>query len=157
MKYGYRTILAIDPGASGGLAWMSDGEALPHCQPMPKSATDIPRLIREIVGQEPWMTYALVEKVPAVITGATVYTAAMSKLQWQFGFINGVLDTIGVPTCYAPPRDWQKEVGAGAKKDYGDRWKAHLKDLAARRFPMLGKAVTLKTADALLILSTTLD
>ena len=77
----------------------------------------------------------------------------MGKLHRNVGYIIGVLDALLVPTKLIKPRVWQAKVGAGSKKDYGDRWKAHLKDLAARRFPSLGKSITLKTADALLILS----
>jgi hypothetical protein len=41
-------------------------------------------------------------------------------------------------------------LGLGVKKTYGTRWKAHLKERAQALYPHL--TVTLKTADALLIL-----
>jgi hypothetical protein len=51
---------------------------------------------------------------------------------------------------YLPPKKWQQALGLGDKKTHGNRWKAHLKGRAQALYPQL--TVTLKTADALLIL-----
>ena len=51
---------------------------------------------------------------------------------------------------YLPPKKWQTTLGLGDKKTHGPRWKAHLKGRAQALYPNL--SVTLKTADALLIL-----
>jgi hypothetical protein len=51
---------------------------------------------------------------------------------------------------YLKPDWWQKALRLGKSADHGDRWKAHLKGRAQALFPRV--EVTLKTADALLIL-----
>ena len=51
---------------------------------------------------------------------------------------------------YLKPDWWQKARRLGNSADHGDRWKAHLKERAQALFPRV--EVTLKTADALLIL-----
>jgi hypothetical protein len=52
---------------------------------------------------------------------------------------------------FVRPQEWQRELGLGTKKGRTDRdWKNHLKAEAQRLFPT--QDVTLRTADALLIL-----
>lgn len=152
------TIIAIDPGASGGIALFEHGTYRIKCHPMPKALSDFRIAVEDIIGiNEPNSVLAVVEDVPKFVAGMQTSAAGMAKLHQNYGYILGVLDANGVSVKTIRPQEWQKKVGAGDKKTYGTRWKAHLKDLAARRFPMLGKYVTLKTADALLILSTELD
>ena len=51
---------------------------------------------------------------------------------------------------YMKPQHWQGALRLGKKADHGSRWKAHLKSRTQALFPKVD--VTLKTADALLIL-----
>lgn len=157
MKRDIDIIIAIDPGASGGIAWrcLSDGQTL--CCPMPKAWTDLYPLISQAYNLHEGGVLAIVEDVPKFVAGMQTSAAGMAKLHQNYGYILGTLDALGYKVKTIRPQEWQKQIGAGDKKSYGTRWKAHLKELAARRFPELGKAVTLKTADALLILSTQLD
>ena len=68
----------------------------------------------------------------------------------NFGQIEGVLASLRCRVEYLKPDWWQKQLRLGKSADHGDRWKAHLKGRAEALFPKL--EVTLKTADALLIL-----
>jgi len=68
----------------------------------------------------------------------------------NFGRIEGVLASLRCRVEYLKPDWWQKQLRLGKSADHGDRWKAHLKGRAQALFPRV--EVTLKTADALLIL-----
>jgi hypothetical protein len=84
--------------------------------------------------------------------GAAHPGAYMFTFGEGYGFLRGLLRGLGcVPRVVAPCR-WQRPLGLGRAKDFpSDRaWKNALKAEAQRRFPHL--RVTLKTADALLIL-----
>lgn len=150
----YDTIIAIDPGASGGIAWKWMNAKIAYCAPMPKASTDIVRLIRDAAKGE---TLCAIEDIPKFVAGMQTSAAGMAKLHRNYGYLLGILDTLGVTVLTVRPQVWQKAIGAGNKKSYGSRWKAHLKDIAVRRFPELHKEVTLKTADALLILASQLN
>ncbi len=66
------------------------------------------------------------------------------------GQIEGVLASLKCRVEYRKPDWWQKALRLGKSADHGDRWKAHLKGRAQALFPRV--EVTLKTADALLLL-----
>lgn len=153
MKTDNTIYVAIDPGTSGGLAIYNDGTLKVYA--MPKAQTDLIELLGQFGGTGKKVS-CIVEDVPKFVSGVTT-PSSMAKLHYNFGYLVGIIDTLGYRLRLVRPQQWQKDVGAGSKKDYGNKWKAHLKDLALRRFPELGSAVTLKTADALLILSTQLD
>jgi len=68
----------------------------------------------------------------------------------NYGRIEGLLAAFEARIEYIPPKKWQTALGLGEKKSHGPRWKAHLKGRAQALYPNL--SVTLKTADALLIL-----
>lgn len=149
-------IIAIDPGSQGGIAERI-GDAV-TCRPFPKSMTDF----RDYVKTTLSLMYNdevvfVVEDVPKFVAGERTSVSSMATLHENFGYIKGVIDANHCTLMLIKPQAWQKIVGAGNKKAYGTRWKAHLKDLAARRFPTISDRVTLKTADALLILASVLD
>ena len=145
-------LLAIDPGASGGLALYNADEDKLSLAPFPKARTDFMNVVGELaLGRTP--IFAYVEEVPKFIVGDKASASAIATLHQNFGYILGVLDAYGFPTHLVKPQVWQEATDAGSKKAYGTRWKAHLKDLAARTFPQCAKALTLKTADAALILA----
>jgi hypothetical protein len=153
MKHEDEIIIAIDPGSSGGIVVYCNDKMTIYA--MPSSHTDLV----EILGQFRHCAskvLCMVEDVPRFVSGITT-PSSMAKLHYNFGYLVGIIDTMGFRLKLVRPQDWQKAVSAGSKKDYGTKWKAHLKDIARRRFPELGAVVTLKTADALLILSTYLD
>ena len=147
-------IVAIDPGASGGIAIYN---AAIQCMAMPKSITNLVTILQVLAQESHGNALVIVEDVPKFVAGMQTSPSAMATLHANVGYIKGVVDALGLRLKEVKPRQWQQAVGAGEKKQYGNRWKAHLKDLAVRRFPFLGKSVTLKTADALLILASYID
>lgn len=149
-----RVVVAVDPGASGGFA---TNTSCISCKPMPKSRTDIVEFFCELKMVHGDDVTVVMEDVPKFLAGMKTSASSMATLHSNVGYIQGVVDTLGFQLILVKPQVWQKAIEAGEKKSYGNRWKAHLKDMALRRFPYLGKAVTLKTADALLILAYVID
>ena len=92
---------------------------------------------------------AYIEQVPFGMAGGKFF-AAMAKLQRQAGQVEGVCQALGFRIVMVPPQKWQKALGLGNRKDHDKQWKNHLKAEAQRLYPNIN--VTLKTADALLLL-----
>lgn len=135
-------MIAIDPGVGGGFAKVGSDGAL-SVSSMPDTLQDI----RDALFEELWEA-AIVEDIPK---GASVIGAsALATLHRNLGRIEGVLAARQIPIHRVPPKVWQKALGCGEKANWGKRWKAHLKEMAQDIFPIAG--ITLKTADALLIL-----
>ena len=143
-----KRLLAIDPGASGGLAW-TDPDGHTHCKAMPDTFGDVVDLLR--VGRAEGITVAFVEEVGG-FCGVGQPGSAMFKFGKGCGVIEGALMALGYRVELVKPQRWQKHFGLGTTKQAGGKadWKRKLKAEAQRRFPTC--EVTLKTADALLIL-----
>lgn len=137
--------MAIDPGASGGIAW-TEPECGTNAIGMPDTVVDIADHLRYLFIQKGCRT-AFLEEIPKF---AGPNGAAMIKLGIRYGEIRGILATLGLKVVELPPKLWQKTLGLGGKATHGTRWKAYLKEKAQAYHPQL--TVTLKTADALLIL-----
>jgi hypothetical protein len=146
-----KTIIAIDPGASGGIGCFIDGASYPViAYPMPETEADVVALIKEL-NTEGNDVSAVVEKVGG-FCGKGQPGSAMFKFGFGCGVIEGVLRTLGIRTTYVRPQQWQKyfSLGTAAACASKTEWKNKLKAEAQRRFPNL--KVTLSTSDALLIL-----
>jgi hypothetical protein len=143
-----KKIIAVDPGASGGIAW-TDGSGSPQCVPMPETEGDVMNLIREIGIVD---TRAVVELVGGFVKGNPAPGSTMFNFGRGFGFILGALAANYVPVELVRPQKWQKHFSLGSCKESGGKtpWKNKLKAKAQQLFPE--QDVTLKTADALLIL-----
>lgn len=163
-----KTIIAVDPGANGGIAW-HDGKEV-HAKAMPDTRRDCINLVKEIVlknGMNPVVAYH--EKITGFIPDGG------ASMMFQFGAscerVACILETLDVRTIDITPQAWQKRLGLGNKgltkapKGASDEerkavkahnaaakrdWKTKLKERAQRLFPTC--TVTLRTADALLIL-----
>lgn len=142
-------LMAIDPGASGGLAVCNCKGENYYCCPFPDTESEIVELIR-YCNKYYGTKSACIEKVGGFI-GKAQPGSAMFKFGRNVGFLVGVLTSHQIPFYEVPPQTWQKAVGAGTR---GERtktqWKRHLLDLAKKRHPKLN--VTLATADAVLML-----
>lgn len=143
-----KRILAIDPGASGGIAWVMADDNL-TAAPMPKTEGDAVDLLNAAIAQG--CNVAYVEEVGGYC-GAAMPGSAMFNFGRNFGFILGVLAARGIRVELVKPQKWQKHFGLGTVKESGGKtpWKNKLKQKAQQLFPHLD--ITLKTADALLIL-----
>jgi hypothetical protein len=146
------TIIAIDPGLSGGVAVSVFGVA--GCRPMPATEGDLLALLRGIraASDKSGVETVCVLEAVSGYAGTAQPGSAMFRFGDHFGFIKGVIQALGMPLVMVRPQVWQKGFGLGTASACASKaiWKNKLKAEAQRRFPHL--TVTLKTADALLIL-----
>lgn len=140
-----KRILAIDPGASGGIAHYLDGRVI--VEPMPGTDGDIRDVLINWLAQS---DVVYIEKVGGYIGGKGAPGSAMFNFGRNVGFLHGLIASMNVRCIEVPPQRWQKTIQAGTSKTHGTRWKAHLKGIAQQRQP--GILITLKTADAVLLL-----
>ena len=140
-----KRILAIDPGLSGGLAYY--GPAGIILNSMPATDQDVSILVSDRLAIS---DVCYIEKVGGYVGGKGAPGSSMFNFGRNVGFLHGLIASMLVRCVEVPPQRWQKTIGAGVKASYGTKWKAHLKQLAQQRQP--GILITLKTADAVLIL-----
>lgn len=140
-----KRILAIDPGASGGIAHFANGRVV--VEPMPSTDGDIRDVLINWLSQS---DVVYIEKVGGYIGGKGAPGSAMFNFGRNVGFLHGLIASMNLRCIEVTPQRWQKTLGAGTSKTHGTRWKAHLKGLAQQRQP--GIFITLKTADAVLLL-----
>ena len=141
-----KIILAVDPGDSGGFAW-TDSCGNVHCAPMHETEGDVVVFLRNrfCTGIET----VVCEQVQGFI-GNKCPGSAMFNFGMGYGVIKGATQALGMKLKLVTPQKWQKALSLGNKKDWDRQWKNHLKETAQQLYPNCN--VTLKTADALLIL-----
>lgn len=140
-----KLILSIDPGVAGGFAWLED-DGTACCCPMPDTDGDVIAQLRAITAIGVRRCY--LEKLVGFIPGAGA--GSLFKMGCSYGLLTGALMSLGYEVVLVQPKQWQRALSVGAKKDHGKKWKSHLKSIAQQLYPTCD--VTLKTADALLIL-----
>lgn len=147
-----RAILAIDPGAHGGMAVWTAGKVT--CEKL--GATEGDRLStlrgwRDAMLVEGWELVMVLEQVGGFV-GRGQPGSAMFKFGEGYGFLKGVIQTLEVRLVLVRPQVWQKRLGLGTASVCAKQseWKRKLKEEAQRRYPKL--AITGDTADAVLIL-----
>jgi len=134
-----KTIIGIDPGASGGIAWITDGK--PCVEKMPDTLQDLWELIENITGALPHKCKAYLEQVHSM-PGQGV--ASSFKFGQGYGALEMALTAAGIPFERVTPQKWQKALGCLTKGE-----KNVSKRKAQELFPTM--KVTHATADALLI------
>jgi hypothetical protein len=151
-----KTIIGIDPGVTGGIAWITDGK--PCVEKMPDTLQDLWELIRDIRGPLHWTPEpeckAYIEQVhvaPSFAKSAdgkenTHRMGARSAFTFGRGYGNleMALVAAGIPFERVLPRKWQAALGCLTKGD-----KNVSKRRAQELYPQL--KITHATADALLI------
>lgn len=140
-----KRILAIDPGASGGIAHYLEGRVI--AEAMPDTYGDIRDVIINWLAQS---DVVYLEKVGGYVGGKGAPGSAMFNFGYNVGYLHGLIASMNIRMIEVTPQRWQKTIGAGNKATHGTKWKAHLKQLAQQRQP--GILITLKTSDAVLIL-----
>lgn len=79
-------------------------------------------------------------------------SSATAKFARHNGHLEMALLALGIKTIKTRPQKWEKTYSLGTSgKHEKTEWKRMLKEKAQQLFPQLGKKVTLKTCDALLI------
>ena len=121
-------ILAVDPGASGALAFLDLAAGKLDILDMPtvevkrgaKNKTEIsPQMLAALIrGRAPLV--AVLERVGAMPGQGT---ASMFQFGRGVGMLEGTLAALQIPTEYVAPLVWQKAVGSRDGKD-GNRQRA---------------------------------
>lgn len=153
-----KTVLAIDPGASGGIA-VQEGDSKPYVFAMPDTDGDLVGELKAIACRarsENLEYVAFIEQLTG-FAGVAVPGHTMFKMGRNLGVAIGALQAFGFRVEMVTPQKWTKYFSVGTARSCGSKteWKNKLKAEAQRRFPDL--KVTLKTADALLILDYALN
>ena len=125
-----------------------------ECWPMPKTEGDLVDFIKSLkaaTSLEGGEVVCVLEQVGG-FAGKAQPGSAMFRFGEHFGFIKGIIQALEVRLVLVRPQVWQKGFGLGTASACASKtiWKNKLKAEAQRRYPHLN--VTLKTADALLIL-----
>ena len=141
-------IIAIDPGKSGGIATENNGIVSTFA--MPETEGDVCDLLTTLAATSQPQKI-IIEEVGG-FTGKGQPGSAMFTFGRGFGFILGVCAARGWRVDLVRPQKWQKALSLGASKNHASKtaWKNHLKARAQQLYP--AQSVTLKTADALLLL-----
>ncbi len=141
------TIIAIDPGASGAVAWRN---GLRHDHIGTKSTMGLASQSELIYGLRDMTGHAVayIEQVGGFI-GKPQPGSAMFKFGQNYGRWLGILETLKIRTVLVRPQTWQKTIGLGSTLKGPERKRA-LRDVAKRLYPQ--HRVTLANCDALLIL-----
>ena len=135
--------LGIDPGQSGGIAWIDEDG--PHAIPMPATERDVWEVI---VLLEDWATFALIETVHSMPKQGV---ASSFKFGQSYGMLRMALIASGIPFAGITPQKWQGPLGLKrtSKDETITAKKNRHKARAQELFPSL--KITHKIADALLL------
>jgi hypothetical protein len=142
--------IAIDPGKNGGIAYsLEEGEV--HSLRMPPTPGDILDTLRSIRAVTGPSVECYMEGLVKYIPGNSQSGSSSIVYGRNYGFIEGVIQALGIKLISVRPQTWIKALGLGTRgKLTKTEWKNKLKAEAQRLFP--AEKVTLQTADALLIL-----
>jgi len=130
---------------SGGLAYLGASGIILNS--MPTTDQDISILVMDRLAIS---DVCYIEKVGGYVGGKGAPGSAMFNFGRNVGFLLGLIASSKTRLIEVPPQRWQKTLQCGVKATYGTGWKGHLKQIAQQRHPR--QVITLKTADALLIL-----
>ena len=141
-----KTIIAVDPGVSGGLAIKQDD--LIELHSMPETLSEMHRILADNRTKD---SEIYIEDIPK-FTGKNIPSSTTAVLFQSMGRLEGIAIALGYSLHRIPPKMWQEPLGLGKAKDCANssEWKRKLKNKAQELYPHLD--VTLKTSDALLIL-----
>lgn len=152
-----KTVIAIDPGASGAIAWRNHlGER--YVVNMPDTPMGILAQIRKICDEEdeygviyPNSEYVCyLEDVGHGLPGQS--SSATAKFGRHNGHLEMALYAEGIKMVKVTPQKWEKSFALGKSSEYSKSdWKRRLKQRAEELYPQF--KVTLKNSDALLMLN----
>ena len=141
-NYHFNSFIGIDPGASGGIALISNGQIKAY--KCPKSTKDMSVVFSIAYEKNGPKTIVGLEKVWARPTDAR---SSAFKFGMNYGKWIGISANHETDIKYITPQTWMKYYNVPKlKKEQRKRW---LKDKAKELYPK--EKVTLYTADAILI------
>ena len=133
-------IIGIDPGQSGGIAFLWEGGVQRACK-MPETESDVTDLFDLSISEEV-AAFAFLEFVHSMPKQGV---SSSFKFGRNYGFLRGLLTALKIPFEDVTPQKWQKALGCMSRGD-----KNVTKQKAQQLFPNVGK-ITHATADCLLI------
>lgn len=137
--------IGIDPGKSGGIAWMRDDFSKPeHVKIDGLTELDLHNVVETIVNDSPPDANEVCAVIEAVSASPQMGVTSAFSFGRNFGFWLGVLAGCAVPYALVRPQKWQKAMGCMSKGD-----KNVTKAAAQRLYP--NEKITHATADALLL------
>ena len=138
--------IGIDPGLSGGIAILNQDGSVKEVVAMPVTPRDIYEFLLSYKEESRCGLEDVGHGMPGQSSKATATFARHN------GHLEMALLALGIPTEKVTPQKWIKVYQLKKKKEQDkNEWKNVLKAKAQSLFPQLGKKVTLKTCDALLI------
>lgn len=154
-------IAAIDPGTSGGIAWLNESDEVKTCGMINRGAFTQALWMS---GKESWppRVNVFIEHVTGYVAPRKVKSEekeefslassgfAMFNFGKSAGICYGICEAFGIIPVEVAPATWQRAAFV-KKRGTRSEWKNALKEVAQRRYPQI--RVTLQNADALLILS----
>lgn len=137
-------IIGIDPGASGGIAWIQDGK--PCVEKMPETMADLWELISELYEHTHQRSglFSCKAYIEQVYSSPQMGVKSAFSFGQSFGQLEMALTAASIPFERITPQKWQKAMGCMTKGD-----KNVSKRRAQELFPDL--KITHATADAILI------
>lgn len=136
--------IGIDPGQSGGIAWVDSAFVVPRvafAAKMPETEHDVCAHLRDLAARRGDPALVVLEHVTPMPKQGLSSTW---KFGQHYGMLRGVLSALGFRYELARPQKWQAALGCLTRGD-----KNITKAMAQRLFPELH--VTHATADALLL------
>lgn len=167
------TIIAIDPGINGGIAWKSNSGKV-NAVRMPQTIQEISEVLiaarhnisPDFVGDNPNTmivgTCSIDDQVVCYLEEVHAMPGQGVTSMWTFGehygMLKGLLYGLQIPLIPVRPKDWQKAIGATRPSPPKDATRAQkariqhegkvkIKSIVQARYPHL--KVTFMTADAL--------
>ncbi len=141
-----KVVIGIDPGKLGGIAVLDTSGSVVMVSPMPDTPMEIHALLNEYANDSVCYMENVGHGVPNQSSKATAVFAR------HCGHLDMALIALGIPTNTITPNKWEKSYQLGSSRGIPKtKWKNKLKAKAQQLFPQLGKQITLKTCDALLL------
>ena len=138
----YETIIGVDPGANGGIAWITDGKAC--VEKMPDTLQDLWELVVSISLEAGTGGMGIRAYLEAVSSSPQMGVVSAFSFGRGYGNLEMALTAAGIPFERVRPQVWQKALGCMTKGN-----KNVSKRRAQELFP--DRKITHATADALLI------
>ncbi len=141
--------IGIDPGKNGGYAIAWGGQHKIALHTLDEDFEFVEHMQDLLDHPDVTSVEAVVELVPP-FAGKKIPSSTSFVLGKSCGFLEGVLRMAKIPFVLVRPQEWQKGLSGLSGLTYNKRKKA-LMNHAKQFFPST-KGLTLKTADAILIL-----
>lgn len=135
-----KSYIGIDPGASGGIAILSEG-VKPYAVKMPETERDVFDTLNSLKTWHDTEAVAVIEKVHSMPGQGVASTFTFGK---GYGALRMALIALEIPYREITPQTWQKALGCMTKGN-----KNVSKERAQQLFPML--KITHAIADSLLL------